>query len=151
GRGYLLAGHSGSGKSTTAWGLLHGGLAYLSDELAPIDPASLQVHAYPHALCMKRAPPPAFPLPPAGVQHLGRTLHVPVAHLPGGPGPARCAVEAIVLVRHDRTRAAPTLRRLGPAEAGARLYTTALNALAHPDDGLDVVLGIASRVRCYEL
>ena len=151
GRGYLLAGHSGSGKSTTAWGLLHGGLAYLSDELAPIEPASLQVHAYPHALCMKRDPPTAFALPPDGVQRLGRTLHVPVDRLPGGLGPARCTVEAIVFVHHERTLDAPTLRRIGPAEAGARLYTATLNALAHQHDGLDVVLGIASRVRCYQL
>lgn len=151
GRGYLLAGDSGSGKSTTAWGLLHHGLAYLSDELAPIEPDSLQVHAYPHALCMKREPPPAFALPPHGVQRLGRTLHVPVDRLPGGLGPDRCTVAAIILVDHDRSLAAPTLRRLGPAEAGARLYTAALNALAHPADGLDVVLGIASRVDCWRL
>lgn len=151
GRGYLLAGDSGHGKSTTAWGLLHGGLAYLSDELAPIDPAGLRVHAYPHALCMKREPPPAFPLPRDGVQRLGRTLHVPVDRLPGGPGPATCTVAAIVFVRHDRARAEPALRRIGPAEAGARLYTATLNALAHPAAGLDVVLGVASRVRCYQL
>lgn len=151
GRGYLLAGDSGHGKSTTAWGLLHGGLAYLSDELAPVEPASLQVHAYPHALCMKREPPPGFPLPAQGVERLGRTLHVPVARLPGGLGPARSRVEAIVFVRHDRSLAEPSLRRLGPAEAGARLYTATLNALAHPAEGLDVVLGIASRVRCHEL
>jgi len=151
GRAFLLAGDSGSGKSTTAWGLLHHGLAYLSDELAPIEPDGLQVHAYPHALCLKREPPSAFALPPDGVQRLGRTLHVPVDRLPGGLGPARCTVAAIVLVRHDRTLAAPVLRRLRPAEAGARLYAATLNALAHPADGLDVVLGIASRVRCWQL
>jgi hypothetical protein len=149
GGGYLLAGDSGSGKSTTAWGLLHRGFTYLSDELAPVDPATQQLHAYPHALCMKREPPPDCPLPPGGVQYLGRTLHVPVANLPAALGPALCAIEAIVLVRHDRSLTAPRLRRLGSAEAAARLYTTALNALAHPDDGLDAVLKIASRARCY--
>lgn len=152
GRGYLLAGDSGSGKSTTTWGLLHHGFSYLSDELAPIDPATMQVHAYPHALCMKREPPPAYPLPPGGgVQYLASTLHVPVAILPVSLGPATCAVEAIVFVHHDRALTAPSLRRLGSAEAGARLYTTALNALAHPDNGLDVVLKIASQARCYLL
>jgi len=151
GRGYLLAGDSGSGKSTTTWGLLHCGFSYLSDELAPIDPATMQVHAYPHALCMKREPPPAYPLPLGGVQYLASTLHVPVAILPARLGPVTCAVEAIVLVHHDRALTVPRLRRLGSAEAGARLYTTALNALAHPDNGLDVVLKIASQARCYLL
>jgi hypothetical protein len=151
GRAYLLTGDSGNGKSTTTWGLLHHGFRYLSDELAPIAPATLQVHAYPHALCMKREPPPAYPLPPGGVQYLASTLHVPVAFLPTGLGPATCAVEAIVLVHHDRALTAPRLRRLGAAEAAARLYTTALNALAHPDKGLDVVLKIASQARCYVL
>jgi hypothetical protein len=151
GRGYLLAGDSGSGKSTTTWGLLHRGFSYLSDELAPIDPATMQVHAFAHALCMKRKPPPAYPLPPGGVQYLEGTLHVPVAFLPARLGPATCAVEAIVFVHHDPALTEPSLRRLGSAEAGARLYTTALNALAHPDSGLDVVLKIASRARCYLL
>jgi hypothetical protein len=151
GRGYLLVGDSGSGKSTTTWGLLHHGFSYLSDELAPIDPATMQVHAYPHALCMKRKPPPAYPLPSDGVQYLASTLHVPVANLPARLGPATCAVEAIVFVQHDRALTVPRLRRLGSAEAGARLYTTALNALAHPDNGLDVVLKIASHARCYLL
>jgi hypothetical protein len=151
GRAYLLAGDSGNGKSTTTWGLLHHDFNYLSDELAPIAPATMQVHAYAHGLCMKREPPSAYPLPPDGVQYLASTLHVPVALLPARPGPAMCAVEAIVLVHHDRALTAPRLRRLGSAEAAARLYTTALNALAHPDKGLDVVLKIASQARCYLL
>lgn len=151
GRGYLLAGDSGSGKSTTTWGLLHRDFSYLSDELAPIDPVTMQVHAYPHALCMKREPPPTYPLPPGGVQYLVSTLHVPVAILPAALGPATCAVEAIVFVHHDRALTVPRLRRLGSAEAGARLYTTALNALAHPYNGLDVALKIASQARCFLL
>lgn len=151
GRGYLLAGDSGNGKSMTTWGLLHRDFRYLSDELAPIDPATMQVHAYPHALCMKREPPPAYPLPSGGVQSLVSTLHMPVAFLPARLGPATCAVEAIVFVHHDRALTVPRLRRLGSAEAGARLYTNALNALAHPDNGLDVVLKIASQAHCYLL
>lgn len=151
GRGYLLAGDSGNGKSTTAWGLLHRGFHYLSDELSPIDTATMQVHAYPHALCMKSHPPSTHPLPLSGVQHLGTTLHVPVASLPAAMGPAVCPIEAIVFVRYTRTISAPALRRLGSAEAGARLYTTALNALAHSARGLDAVLGVASQARCFLL
>src|SRR2546428_182840 len=59
GKACLLAGESGAGKSTTAWALLHHDFRYLSDELSPIDVDTLQVHAYPHALCLKE--PPAAP------------------------------------------------------------------------------------------
>lgn len=151
GRCYLLAGDSGDGKSTTAWGLLHRGFRYLSDELSPIDTDSMQVHAYPHALCMKSHPPATHPLPLSGVQRLRTTLHVPIASLPASLGPAVCPIEAIVFVRYASASTVPALRRLSSAEAGARLYTTALNALAHSARGLDAVLHVASRARCFVL
>ena len=151
GRAYLLAGESGNGKSTTAWGLLHRRFRYLSDELSPVDTCSLQVHAYPHALCMKNDPPPTHPLPPAGVQRLGATMHVPVASLPAAVGPAVCPIEAIVFVRYACERTAPVVRELSSAEAAARLYTATLNALAHSGRGLDAVLHVASKARCFVL
>lgn len=44
---------------------------------------------------------------------------------------------------------APDLRAIGPAEASARLYVNALNALAHPNHGLDAVARIAEQVPCF--
>ena len=44
-----------------------------------------------------------------------------------------------------------TLRPLTAGEAAARLFVNALNALAHPNGGLDAVLRIASQARCYAL
>jgi hypothetical protein len=43
------------------------------------------------------------------------------------------------------------LAALRPAEAGARLYVNALNALAHPRSGLDAVARLAERVPCYAI
>ncbi len=149
GRACLLAGDSGHGKSTTAWGLVHRGFNYLSDELSPIDVVDMQVHAYPRALCLKRDPPSTHPLPALGVRHLGDTLHVATASLPTATGPSICPIDAIVFVRYDPTLAAPALRRLSSAEAAARLYTTTLNALAHTDHGLDAVLRVAELSRCF--
>jgi hypothetical protein len=43
------------------------------------------------------------------------------------------------------------VRAIGPAEAGARLYANALNALAHADHGLDAVARIAEHVPCFSV
>lgn len=147
---WLLAGDSGSGKSTTAWALLHHGLRYLSDELSPIDLQTLRVLPYPHALCLKRRPPEPYPLPPAALD-LGDTLHVPAAALPGGVAARPCTVAGLLFVRHRPGLGAPALRPLTPAEACARLYVVTLNALAHPGDGLDAVQHLAEQVPAYAL
>jgi hypothetical protein len=151
GRAYVLAGDSGHGKSTTAWGLLHHGFGYLSDELAPIDLVHFEVLAYPHALCMKRAPPPEYPLPAEGVLDLKSTFHVPAQSLPQVSAEARCPLEAVLFVRYRKDATTPVLRQLGRAEAGARLYVASLNALAHPQRGLDAVAHIAQQVSSFAL
>jgi len=150
GAAWLLVGESGSGKSTTAWGLLHHGFSYLSDELAPVDLDTLEVFPYPHALCLKRRPPPPFSLPAATID-LGRTIHVPARSLPSAYRVDACALRAAVFVSHDRRVSEPVLRRLGTAEAAARLYVATLNALAHPARGLDAVLRVAGRASCFGL
>lgn len=151
GRAILLAADSGSGKSTTAWGLLHHGFRYLSDELAPIDPEAMVVWPYPHALCLKGRPAAPYPLPHETLD-LGRTLHVPTSAL---PSPALIAdplpLGALFFVRHRPELETPKIRRMDPAEAGVRLYVVALNALAHPNRGLDAALRIASGIPCFEV
>src|SRR4030095_15950932 len=42
GRALALVAPAGYGKSTAAWGLLHHGFKYVSDELAPVDPSVMQ-------------------------------------------------------------------------------------------------------------
>jgi hypothetical protein len=150
GTAVVLAGDSGSGKSTTAWALLHHGFRYLSDELACIEPDTLRVFAYPHAVCLKRAPPPPYALP-AATLHLGRTRHVPTTALPTPLADDALPLGAVFLIRWDPNLARPQLRRLGAAEASARIYITALNALAHPDRGLGVAVHIAKRVPCFAI
>lgn len=147
---WLLVGESGAGKSTTAWGLLHHGFSYLSDELAPIDLGTLEVIPYPHALCLKRRPPPPYLLP-AEYLDLGRTIHVPARSLPSVSRLDPCALQAVFFVSQDARRRDPALRRVSTAEAAARLYVSTLNALAHEARGLDAVLKVASHVSCFVL
>jgi hypothetical protein len=146
----VLAADSGSGKSTTTWALMHHGFRYLSDELAAIDPHTLEVSAYPHALCLKQPPPSPYVLP-AATMHLGRTHHVPVTALPGALAKSPLPLGAVFLIRHVPERKVPRLRRLRVAEASTRLYVTALNALAHSNRGLDAVLRISESVPCFAL
>ncbi len=56
GSGLLLPGPSGAGKSTLTAALVSGGFAYLSDEAAAIDAASLEIEPYPKPLSLHRVP-----------------------------------------------------------------------------------------------
>jgi hypothetical protein len=149
GRAYLFAADAGSGKSTTAWALLHHGFRYLSDELTPIDLDSLTVIPYPHAVCLKQSPPLPYELPERAI-HLGRTIHIPIESLPA-PAAQAWPIGAVFLLRHRSGLETPELRELGRAEAGARLYATALNVLAHPNHGLDAVVRVAEHAPCFAL
>ncbi len=144
GRAFVIAGPSGHGKSTTAWGLLQRGAGFVSDELAPIDLHTGVVHDFARALCLKRDPPSGFPLPPAALR-IGRAVHVPAWALPP-PGVRTPTVPTgLVFVRHDPARERPQLRRLSTAESAARLYANVLNALAHDARGLDAAIDLAAR------
>lgn len=145
GRVIVLTAASGSGKSTLTWALLHHGFGYLSDELAPIDPQTLVVHGYPHALCLKRKPPEPYHLPSATLE-TSHTWHVPVA---GAPDQGSLA--AIFFVGHRYPEHHPILTDLSPARAAMHLYANTLNPLAHPNDGLDTIAEIVQHVPSYEL
>ncbi|MCP4201124.1 MAG: hypothetical protein GY769_04240 [bacterium] len=151
GRGCLLVGGIGAGKSTTAWALSHFGGRYSSDELAPVDLGALEVHAYPRALCLKDEPPVPYQLPETTVRTT-RAMYVPAGSMPGGMnGRGALSVSSVIVINHEAEASQPRLRRLGKAEAAVRIYPHALNALAHSGQGLDAVIRIASGCACFEL
>lgn len=141
----MLVAESGTGKSTTAWALLHHGFAYLSDELAAIDPHTLKVHPYPHALCLKSRAPGPYPLPVATLS-TGQTLHIPTSGLPDVTARQALPLRAILFLRRESPRSRAEIARISPGEASARLYANALNALAHPQQGLQPAIRIAGEV-----
>ena len=145
-----LVAPSGCGKSTTAWGLLHHGFTYLSDELAPVHLTAMHVHPFPHALCLKTVPPNEYPMPKETI-FTTRTAHVPTQFLPCQTTMESITLEAIFFVRFVGEISEPVLKAMGKGEAAARLFTNALNPLAHSGEGLDGAIEIASRTRCFEL
>jgi len=146
----LLTAASGHGKSTLCWALLHHGFGYLSDELAPLDPHTMDVLDYPQGLNLKTSPPSPYPLP-AAAPWTRRACYVPVGALPAprvrGPLPLR----ALCFVDYSPDHIAPAVTPVSPAEACARLYPNTLNPLAHPQQGLDPTLAVATRVPCLRV
>lgn len=53
GRGIVLPGPMGSGKSTLVTALVLEGFRYLSDELAPLDPVTGRLHPYPRPIVLE--------------------------------------------------------------------------------------------------
>jgi hypothetical protein len=149
-RAFLLVGASQKGKSTMTWALLHHGFSYLSDELAPLNLDALEVLPYPHALCLKREPPGPYSLPDKTLR-TSSTLHIPTRELPNFISFEPLPVRAIFFLEYDPSRRSPDVRRLSQAEAAARLFTQALNPLAHPEDGLAGAVAIAGKVPSFHL
>lgn len=144
----IIAGESGSGKSSLAWCLSHSGFDYLSDELAPIDPSNLAVEPYPHALCLKTEPLCA-PALPESTLHTTRSKHVPAYELSIRPLHQSCPLGFLVFIDKVRNGRSLAVRSIGKAESAARLYSNGLNQLSHSGDGLPVVSAIATAVPAY--
>ncbi len=140
----------GGGKSTLCWALLHHGFDYLSDELAPVNLATLEVHPFSRALALKKEPPGSHPLPPL-TPRTSRGFHVRVEDLPAAVVQSPTPLAAVFFLSYAPGVAEPAVRRISAAEAAARLYANALNPLAHRDDGLDGALRIATTHPCFEL
>jgi hypothetical protein len=139
-----------TGKSTLTLALLERGFTYLSDELAPLDADRLLVHPYPHAVCLKSHPPEAVRMP-AGTVRTGMRFHVPCGEFAGGVAKGPRPLSAFMFLRRPSPPSAPALRRVGAAAGAARLMANGLNALAHPNAGLDVAVNLAQRVPCFEV
>ena len=144
----IISGESGSGKSSLAWCMSHSGFDYLSDELAPVDPAVLHVEPYPHALVLKNTPL-SEPALPASTQYTEATLHVPAYELSTRALDRPCPLSFLIFIDGSLNGRDLVVRTISSAESAARLYSNGLNQLAHRGHGLPVAVGIASGVSSY--
>ncbi|HEX2309654.1 MAG TPA: hypothetical protein VHH91_02970, partial [Vicinamibacterales bacterium] len=110
----------------------------------------LLVHPYAHAVCLKSHPPEPARMP-AGAVRMGTRFHVPCELFRGGVADGPRPLSAFIFLRRSSPASAPALRRIGAAAGAARLMANALNALAHPNGGLDVAASLAQRAPCFEV
>jgi hypothetical protein len=124
-------------------------VAYLSDELAPIDISKLLVYPFAHAVCLKSRPPEPLRLP-QGTIAVGRRLHVAASLFGPAAADEPLPLGAFVFLRRSPESTSPC-RRISAAASVAHLLANTLNALAHQSDGLTAAVSLAHRVRCFEL
>ena len=144
----IISGESGTGKSSLAWFMSHTGFDYLSDELAPVDPAVLHVEPYPHSLVLKNKPLSELALP-GSTLCTGVTLHIPAYELPIRALDRPCPLGLLIFIDGSLNGQDLVVRAISSAESAARLYSNGLNQLAHRGHGLPVAVGIASGVSSY--
>jgi hypothetical protein len=135
GRGLLLAGPTGSGKSTLTLALLRAGLEFVADDTVFLTPAG-DVLGFPDAVAIRDGEPtPGFPK---------RLERIEAALL-------ECAPKALVFPHVVRDRPGE-LSPLDPREAWLRLVPDVL--LTHPHTTalhLEALAALLDRVDCYEL
>nr|AFI78768.1 HPr kinase [uncultured bacterium ws198A12] len=150
GRCVVIAGESGAGKSTLCWDLCNAGFKYMSDELAPVNLDTMQVEAYPHAICLKRIMEHMPALPNETIR-TDSTMHIPVEAIPGGFERTPSDIEAIVFLKRSDRDVVPQLTEMAKSEAAARFYANGLNQLAHERDGLKAAARLAATGSCFTL
>lgn len=158
GRGVILAGSPGQGKSTLAAALLASGWSYGSDEFALIDPRTRELHAYPKALCIKAG---SFqPLLELGLPlDLDRVLHK------GSKGPVSlldplsvrsdavslaCPVRLIAFPEYAKD-AAPGIEPMSRAQAVFEMVQASFNFTKFRNAGLEVLTAVAREARCVRI
>ena len=151
GVGFLLVAPSGTGKSTTTWGLVNSGFNYLSDELAPIDPNTMLLHSYPHALCLKDRPP-MFELP-GDCLFTSQTIHVYGGILSEKIQLNPVLLKAVIFLEYHPDNLEPEILMISRGDAASHLYVNSLNILAHSnsDYGMAAVIKIAKQTHNYRL
>lgn len=151
--GVLLAGRSGSGKSTTTVELLAQGARYLSDECLTLLPGSSTVFAYPKPLTLKPGSSERFTHesahPAAGLvaAHNGRA-HLPAGKLASTTPYGRVGV--VVVLRYAANEP-PSFTPISAADACVRLLADSLDGVRLGPSALEVVAQVVAGASAWEL
>ena len=149
----LICAPSGRGKSTLTWALMHHGMAYLSDELAPIKFDTMSVLPFPRALSLKREPPAPYAVGERALK-TEWSRYVGVNQMPGpvvSEGEYSIKAAFFLVPKGESTPASGICEPMSKGEACMHLYANALNQLAHPSAGLEAAHAIVRNIPCYRL
>lgn len=152
GRGFLMPGQSGAGKSSLSAWLDHHGYACLSDELIGVSKAGILL-AFPRPICLEPDAPLVVPDLLDAARQQNRTLESDEAILiaPASPIPASpLHIAAIVFPRYER-QTETALQPLSRSAAVLRLMGSVANAKRMPDHGFAEIGRLARRVPAFEL
>ncbi len=154
GRGILLAGQSGAGKTTLTTHLTRSGFEYVTDERVAVHPSTLAASGFPKPVALKPGSFDLFTELDPRITGVGQATeahwHVPASM--AGPiyeGDA-VAVHAIVFVNHA-PGAALTLEEVHPASAAALLLSDSPDVARFGGGALEVAGRIAASARCIRL
>ncbi len=159
GAGVIFPAAPQSGKSTLAAGMVQRGARYLSDEFALIDPETLELAAYPKALCIKEG---SF----SALEATGVKMATLPVYLKGKKGAVRfirpdflstsattprpCRVGHIMFCRY-RPGATPEVRSISRADALLRLARQSFNFVKFRSAGVNLMADVVRSAECYEL
>ena len=146
----VIAGPSGTGKSTLCWALIDCGYRYMSDELAPIDVAEMRVHKFARALGLKDLVNGA-PTLPNGTINLNLQSFVTPDLLPNVEARGSMPLAGFVFLGASCELSNVGPRTLPAADAAALIYANSLNSLSHPNAGLATAAQIARSLFSYSI
>lgn len=155
GRGVLVPATMDTGKSTLVTALLHAGAAYLSDELAAIDPVTRNVYAYPKRITLDQETLRFFPgledrlADRAGAMETLTQRYVRPEDC-GASVAAPAPVAALVFPTPERDGPA-RLEPIAAADAVQLLATHARNLYRYADRGVLMLAEMCGRAPAYRL
>lgn len=136
GRGVILPGKSGAGKTTLVSALVRDGFGYLSDELGVIDPVFRRLYPYPKALAFKNG--------------LNGQSHVSPERIRSGAVAEDCEVALIVTLQFQ-SGADAEVTELSPAQAALELSRNAVNLNQYRSRGIRLLGEIAGKAPGFSL
>ena len=145
GRGMLLPGARGQGKSTLVTALTRAGWRYLSDEAVPLDMTSDRAAPFPMTPAIRVGPPVS--LPPDAVTALGkRDVDLDPSAICREP----VRITEVVFVRYAPGVSA-TLEAATPGQAALELLESCLNFPHHGSRAVRYAAGVAGRLATTRL
>lgn len=147
----LLPGEAESGKSTLVAGLVRAGWAYISDELASIDPATGLVHPYTRPISIDVGAYSVFPELAAAYGADAEQWHVDPDHLRSGAAVDRPVRPTHVVFNRYVSDEPTELAELAGVEVVRRLLENSVRLATIGSTGFDVIVDTALSVQAAEL